>query len=506
MALFSGDALADRIGQEFIPPQHWGYKAIDRFEALGFVRLPSEGVFTRGDFIGFVETIEKNVEAAEVELAGRDRFNLDRLRSEFTDDKQLEDPKSRFDPPALFFHEKPLYFEADADLSLMPMKPRFDDRWWVFGGSNLSARLHFGKWVTYDVNYRLLYGPERDDWEHKNKPTPRTRSWNGLTALYERANLVFGWKSLVLFWGRDYADWGPNDTGNLLVSNTAGSLDKIGGRVGFKSVRLSFLHGQLSTIDPRRTFSAHRLEFDVWKLTVGFAETALYTERGIDPVYLLPLSAFYSNQYNERGDDNILWSADIQYRMRAGVVLYGGLLIDDFQFERDGTAPDKLGFDLGGRFALAGPVPVTINLRYRYVDIYTYTHRDSLKYHVTGAGDPLAGNLPLGVIQGPDTDFLKLAADFYPWPSVTTTGYVSNLRRGEGDDWRPHDRTLDPSPPFPSGVVERTFSFGLAVEWELRGNSRLGMEINHSLMWNSNHESGNDIDSTGFRAYATWDL
>ena len=108
MALLAGDVRADRIGQEFIPPQHWGYTAIDRFEALGFVRLPSEGILTRGDFIGFAETIERNVEAWGGELAGRDRYNLDRLRSEFIDDQSLADPKTRFDPPVLFFHEKPL--------------------------------------------------------------------------------------------------------------------------------------------------------------------------------------------------------------------------------------------------------------------------------------------------------------------------------------------------------------------------------------------------------------
>ena len=99
MALLAGDVRADRIGQEFIPPQHWGYEAIDRFEALGFVELPSEGILTRGDFIGFVETIEKGVEAWGGELAGRDRYNLDRLRSEFIDDQSLTDPKTRFDPP-----------------------------------------------------------------------------------------------------------------------------------------------------------------------------------------------------------------------------------------------------------------------------------------------------------------------------------------------------------------------------------------------------------------------
>jgi hypothetical protein len=504
--LLAGGVCAERIGREFIPPNHWAYGAVERFEALGYVSLPSEGIFTRDNFVKFVETIEANIDEGSSPLTPRERFNLDRLRAEFLGDQSLTNPDTRFDPPVLFYNEKQLYFEADADLSIQPVKPRFDDRWWVFGGSNLSARAHFGKWVTYDLNYRLTYGPERDEWAHKNKPTSRTRSWNGLTALYERAYLSFGWKALVLYWGRDYSDWGANDTGNLHVSDTAGSLDKIGGRVVFKNIRLSFFHGWLSTADPQRTFSAHRLEFDAWKFTVGLSESVVYTGRGIDPVYLLPVSAFYSNQYNERGDDNILWSVDLKYRVRPGFVLYGGLLIDDFQFERTGTAPDKLGFDLGSRVAVGGPAPMTLNLRYRYVDIYTYTHRDSLKYHVGSAGDPLADDLPLGAVQGPDTDFIKLAADYYPLAAVTVSGFVSHLRRGEGNDWRAHTRDLDPSPPFPSGVVEKTLTVGLGLLWELNRNSRVSIEISHSTVGNRENVAGDDDDSTGFRGFAVWDF
>ena len=85
-------------------------------------------------------------------------------------------------------------------------------------------------------------------------------------------------------------------------------------------------------------------------------------------------------------------------------------------------------------------------------------------------------------------------------------GLIGRNGSGKSTLLRILNRELDPSPPFPSGAVERTFSFGLGFLWELRGNSRLGMGINHSVMRNRDNVQGKDDDSTGFRASAVWDL
>ena len=56
LSVFSS-AYAGDIGHEFLPPEHWCYDALERFEALGFVVLPSQRPFTRPDVITYVETI-----------------------------------------------------------------------------------------------------------------------------------------------------------------------------------------------------------------------------------------------------------------------------------------------------------------------------------------------------------------------------------------------------------------------------------------------------------------
>lgn len=497
---------ASPFGREFIPPEHWSYDALRRFEALGFVVLPMTAPFTRPEIAAYVDRIETAVDSAGAELSGRDRFNLDRLRDEFAAPASIEDPTARYDPPVLYAAEAPLRLEGDIDVSVAPEKRLFDPRWWIFGVSNVSAKLHFGDWVTYEVRYRLTVGPERDEWAHKMKPSPREKSWHGVTGLFERSYLVFQWKPVVLYWGRDYENWGPSTSDNLHLSRTAESFDKIGGRVSFRNFRLILFHSYLSVVEPRRTLSGHRLEMDAGGFTFGLTETALYTGRGIDPVYWLPLSAFYSNQFNERGDDNIIWSVDAKYRAGAGTLLHGALLIDDYQFEDRGENPDKLGFDLGARIALGGPLPMTADLRYRRVGIYTYTHRDSLKYHVAMEGDPAAGDPPLGTPLGPDADIADVRVECYPHPRFTTAVFASYLRRGEGDDYRAHTPELDPVPPFPSGVIERSTAAGIALLWELDGGSAAGIDAARVWVGNREHVQGRDEDDTVVRAFFTWDF
>ncbi len=129
-------------------------------------------------------------------------------------------------------------------------------------------------------------------------------------------------------------------------------------------------------------------------------------------------------------------------------------------------------------------------MKYRYVDIYTYTHRDSLKYYLAGRGDIAGGDPPLGAVEGPDTDGLDVQADCFIRARVTVTALFSLRRRGEGNDFRKFDDGLDPFPPFPSGEVERTTRIGLGLLWEIRGGSSLEAVVEHSVVDNRNLTSG----------------
>ncbi|NIO28605.1 MAG: hypothetical protein GTO29_08630 [Candidatus Latescibacteria bacterium] len=502
LLILPAHAVSKEIGHEFLPPYHWSYFALARFEALGFCILPSERRFTRDEVIQYVSEIKEGIAASKATLHGRDKFNLDRLEQEFFDSESQANPKARFDPPVLYASDGSLHFEFDIDLGAAA---RDTTQWDFFGVSNPTLRLHITDSWTYELRYRIVMGPERDGRERGAYPSTRERSWRGLTSLYERSYLAYyrGWGNLFL--GRDYVDWGPAGDRNVILAKEAGSQDLLGGRIRFKNFRLDAIHVILSSTD-ERYLSGHRLQMMVGKLVLGLSETVIHRDRLLDPAYLLPFASFYANQYAERGDDNVLWAIDAKYRVTNGLVVDGSLLIDDFQYERGDSAADSYAFNVGVRGALARPLPADLDVRYRHVTMYTYTHRDSLNYHVGGSGNPNVGEPILGVTEGPDADLLTASVDVFPLPRLTTSLLFASLRRGEGNGFRAFEPGDDPSPRFPSGVVERTTSLKLRVVWAFDGNSHASAEIARALIENENHVPGADVWRTSLRFIVRWNF
>jgi hypothetical protein len=493
------------LGHEMLPPDHWSYLAFSRFEALGLVDLPSEKPFSRDQAEVFVEQIRDRAETDTRSLSARGRFDLERLEKEFTAPDSRVDPRKRYNPPIFFLTDSPHAMEGDWDVALSGDKSAFDDKADVLLTSHPSLKLHLGDHVSYDFRYRLVFGPERDERAQNQKPSPRERSVSGMTALFERSSVRIQWDKVALVFGREYTDWGPAKGGNLLVSQNAGSFDQVGARFQFKNLRLSFFNAILSP-ESRRYLAGHRLEARFGWAVLGVSETVVYADREFDPIYMLPLASFYGNQFNERGDDNVLWSVDAKVSVVRGLLVYGSLLIDDFQYERGDGAPDKLGFDLGWQLALSQPIALTVSVNYRYIDIYTYTHRDSTTGHVTGSGLLDEGERLIGGNPGPDSDGWTAELSVYPRPDLTLSFNLFHQRVGEGNDFRRWVRPMSSFPPFPSGVVERTLKLGLLARWELPRGSGIQAEVSRTFVNNRNHYSGQDEDGTAFRLAVSWDI
>lgn len=489
-------AFADGVGRGYVYLQDWAYDAIERFEALGMCVLPEDRPFTRTEFAAIVDEISRN--SFDQRLSGRDRYNLARLEKEYTSFNSLRDPQYRYDPPTFYLTDDPLVLEGDVDLEPALQQRFLDEKTEAFVGSNPEFKLHFGTRATFDVRYRLLMGPEHGDRARNQKPSRREKSFKGLTSLYERGYVIVGWDKFHFHAGREYVDWGPSDWGNLITPGDTYSVDQIGGRVSLKMFRLSFFFGQLSP-QSQRFFSGHRLEFKWRKTVFALSETAVYGDKLFDPVYAIPLSSFYANQFNERGNDNVVWSVDAKTNLFDRLTLYGSLLIDDFQFERDGQYPDKLAFDVGGRYALTVPVAASIRARYRRADIYTYTHKDSVNYYVSGEGRVTEGDVVLGGAPGPDADSWRLEVELYPRPNTIATAALFGEGRGEGNDFRAFRIGDDISPPFPSGVVQRTRGFLLGLRWEFDRNQWVSGAYSRAHLSNIGHDVDRDETENAFR-------
>lgn len=497
---------AHAVGHERIPLDSWSYRAIERFEALGYCTLPEDRPFTRDEFIHIVEGIVTRV-AGET-LSARDAYQLDRLEREFTASVARSDPRERYDR-ALYVDDEDgsIALEADFDLRGFSERALFGEEVEYYAASAPTAKIHLGDRVTYDVRYQLLFGPEHGDRADDQKPSRRTRSFDGLTALFDRSYVLATWKHVDVIAGRDYVDWGPSRAaGGLITPGERHSIDQLGGRLRFGAFRLDAFQGQLWG-DPERWMAGHRLEGTFGRTVVGLSETVVYNSRGIDMLYMLPLAWFYANQFNERdNDDNVIWSVDAKTNVVDGVTLYGSLLIDDFQFEREEGYPDKLGFDAGFRWVPNRPLGLSVRGFYRRVDIYTYSHIDSLSMYVSGAGDLSGGDVLLGGVPGSDADTWRLDAEMFPRAQLAVTAGVFGSRIGEGRDVRGFEPGDDKNPPFPSGVVDQTTGFDLGARYELAGDSWVAFTYAHATAKNRGNAPGNDPVTDAFRLEIRWDI
>ncbi len=496
---------ADAVGREMIALDHWAYDVAERFEALGVCLLPTDRPFTRDEFIGIVEEIRKG--AYDRRLSPRDRFNLYRLEKEFTEFASRRSPSDRYDVPTFLLDDRPLLLETDIDATAALESRAFDEETEAFLGVDPSMRLHFGDRITYEVRYRLLMGPEHGNRARDRKPNRRLKSFKGLTSQFDRSYVMASWDKVHIFFGREYVDWGPSDWSSLIVPGEKISLDQFGARVKMKNLRLSSFVAQLSPTSGRQ-LAGHRLEGRFGNTVVGINETAIYGNSDFEFLYAFPLSSFYANQFNERNNDqgNILWSVDVKTRLWRNVVLHASGVVDDAQFERDGENPDKFGFDIGGRYAVVEPIPLTLRAGFRWVDIFTYSHMDSVNTYVSGEGLVGEGDIGLGGAPGPDTESWQVAFDVHPQQAFTATFAVFSQRRGEGNDYRAFQEGGDIDPKFPSGVVERQFGYSISCRFDLRNNSELFASYQYVDGDNLANVVTSDETSSAFRLAVRWDF
>lgn len=496
-------AGAFAVGHERIPLDHWCYRALERFESLGLCVLPDDRPFTRDEITAL--TVRVEAAADGVTLSARDSYELDRLRREFTAPEARDNPAARYDP-AWFGRDRAIALEGDVALTPYVQQQNFSTAAEAFVGMTPEFRAHLGDRFTYDVRYQLLFGPETGNRAGNEKPSRREKSFHGLTSLFERSYVIGVWDQAELFFGRDHVDWGPSTGGNLITPGENYSIDQLGARLKYRALRLDFFYGQLWP-DPQRWMVGHRLDAALGRTVVGLSETVVYGGRPFDWMYALPVAWFYANQFNERTNaDNIIWSVDAKTSVLRPVTMYGSLLIDDYQFENQGY-PNKLAADLGARCVLSRPWGLELRAQYRWADIYTYSHEESLSVYVSGAGELNNGDVLLGGAPGPDADAWFVNADVYPLANWRVSAGAFGGRVGEGNDLRSfHLNVDDPNPAFPSGVVETSLGVRAGARWEFSGNRWVAAEYAHVKADNRAHVAGADDSSDGFRLEIRWEI
>jgi len=448
--------MAPAARAETVPPGNWAYEALRAFEVRGLVRLEPTLPYTYSQCEAYTREIVANVEARGVALGPRHAFLLDRLAKQFVG--MRDRPEDRWSKPVYTVREEERFAALDASVGGSVERNPDSDAWEAHGLAVPGILVGLGHGVTMETSYRLVMGPEQGSNAHLEKPSARLRSYHGLTGEFERGLIDASgdwWQARA---GREYMHWGSSLREGLTLSSGAGSLDHVGARFKLGRFALSTFQAVLSSEWERR-FAGHRLTAALPKgIDIGIGETVVYAGN-LDWKYLTPLGFYYAHQYNEGTNmDNILWTLDCKVPLRRGLLLYGELLIDDFQYERDENAgPDRLGLTVAADalFMVAGR-ELEITGGYTCIDAYTYGHSWGSQ-HVAGSGDTEMNPL-LGSSMGPDADrgFLKGTLGLSARTALaieggsTRYGALSTLFHGALPDWAPG---MDSDPPFPSPPV-----------------------------------------------------
>jgi hypothetical protein len=480
-AILAGALLmAPAARAETVSPDSWVYEALKSFELRDLVVLETTFPYTFNRCEAYTREIIAAVEARGVTLGPRHAFLLERLTRQFVG--MRDRPEDRWSKPVHTVREEERFAAFDVNVGASVEKNHDRKKGEANGLAVPGILVGLGHNVTLETSYRLRMAPERGSNVRNEKSNARLKSYRGITAEYERALLDASGDWWEVRAGREYMHWGSDLREDLILSRTAGSLDHVGARFTLGRFALSTFQAVLSP-ESRRRFAGHRLTMALPRgIYVGVSETVVYTG-DMDYMYLMPLSAFYAQQFNEGTNaDNILWAVDWKVPLRRGLLFYGEFLIDDFQYERDELAgADRLGLNLAADalFMVAGR-ELELSGGYTFVSKYTYGHSSSTQY-VAGDGDARMNHL-LGSPMGPDADrgFIRGTFGVSSRAAVMLEGV--GMRYGAGNslavkylpDWLPG---MDNDPPFPSPPVRYVEYLSASIRYDLNHGSYISAGV-----------------------------
>ncbi len=432
-AILAGVLLrAPAARAETIPPDSWVYETLKSFELRGLVALEPTLPYTFDQCEAYTREIAANVEARGVALGPRHAFLLERLVKQFVGTRDR--PEDRWSKPVYTVREEERFAAMDLAIGGIVQRKVDEKKGEADGLLFPDLLLGFGHNITMETSYRLVMAPERGNNVTGAKPEARLRSYDGLTAELERATIDASGAWWDIRIGREYLHWGSNLREDLILSRTAGSLDHFGGRIKLGRFALSAVQVSLDPGEYRRHLAGHRLSVALPRgAFVGFSETVVYANRNFDYMYLVPLGAFYAQQFNEASnEDNIFWAFDWKVPLRRGLLFYGQFLVDDIQYQRDENAgPDRLGLCVAADalFTTWGR-EIELSGGYTAVTKYTYGHSFETQY-VAGNGDEYMNPL-LGSPMGPDAnrEFIKATLGVSSRTALTLEGARTMYGKG----------------------------------------------------------------------------
>lgn len=305
-----------------------------------------------------------------------------------------------------------------------------------------------------------------------DNPEYSGKKWRGLAGEVETAFMAYSGRNFDILFGRFGSFWGPASQ-SLVLSSTAKPMDACSFRLRWGKLHFAYQLGKLNRlvgeadakgIFENRYFAGHRIDLRLFdNLNIGLFETIIFggAGRNLEFSYLNPLLFFHAVQLNEDVNDNTFLGLDICYYLGNRYKIFGQILIDDYQIDdksQGDNEPDEVGFILGFHSLDLFDL-FDLNAEYLRITNRTYNQNQKRNIYVN------RGEL-IGHSFGPDGDRVSLSLDKWFEYKRKVSLNLSYQRKGEGrydDEWNEpwFEVEGDYSEPFPTGVVEKTWSGSL---------------------------------------------
>ena len=337
----------------------------------------------------------------------------------------------------------------------------------------------------------------------KFDPAFHGRNDRVISARAEDAYVRGEWRWGEVALGRTARSWGPPPLAGLQIGDAPFTYDHVFGRIGGRRFWLSSMVARLDDLEfgagpdslARRWMSAHRFGVHLGALEVGLGEAVVYGGPGRQLEWSManPLGMFQLAQYEETGDGNVSYTADVSWRWSSGMRWAAQVLIDDIQLDEcDPNCDEPPSY---GVAAVLEGLPLLRAHR----GFASYTRVTNLAYRAPLAWERWSFHAyPLGRLTS-DFDEIRLGADL----AITAAGpirvYAGYRRQGQGSFAIPYPQPSEfgATPTFLAGTVEKTLRVALSGTLafsilEMDGDVGLNRSSNfrHMPGWDKNEFEG----------------
>ncbi len=507
--------------QETLLPSHWANSHIDYLKVRGY--LPELWVIERPYTRQQIAEQLLQVEWDQLKEQKRDKGIVKLLYREFTPEMRLlgnsKDSKwqslikkaidylqIRFFPETV---DPRLKLGAYGEINYLNSN-KADNEVGFF--ANTQAGLFWKDFLTLYNSVKIF-----DD----RPPNYIGKEFRGLHAFVEQGYIAVNLDWLDVKFGRDFKQLGPGRSSQLLISDNSRTFDMYQVRLGKKFLQFSFwgmfldrTRNSQSGTAANRYLNGHRIGLNIKnKLFFGFSEVALYGGPGRvwELGFMNPLGVYYAHNVNHEGgvpDANLLYNLDWDLYLFPNWEIYGEFLIDDFQVDNEeprDLEPNELGLIAGANWS--NPVGLKGGLfNFEYVQVrnrtYNIAENEWNKY--------LHRNRVIGHALGNNFWGFSSALSYWFKPELNVKLFGNLTRQGEGsvqgefnEDFLNFTVEEGYSEPFPFGIVERRWQYGLSAFYKPHDAGHISIDLTFNDFNNFQHISGNTFSEFTFRI-ALW--